>query len=172
MPEPRCDFATCVVGDDVYVIGGCLEDDPSTEQQTLFKYDTETDEWSTLAPMPESEHGHNAMEVNRAFYIVGAGEMGRDLLRFDPASGVWSVLAQLLQLRYHGGSFLLGGYMYAAGGKGDAWKVERYDVAADTWTEVADMLEGRSFFGAVPIGSAGPTQEQDLFDALIAKAFN
>jgi hypothetical protein len=48
--------------------------------------------------------------------------------------------------------------------------VERYDAGTDTWTTVADMLEGRSLFRAVTIPSAGLAEEQNLFDALIAKA--
>ena len=32
------------------------------------------------------------------------------------------------------------------------------------------MLEGRRVFGAVTIESAGPAEEQDLFDSLIAQA--
>jgi hypothetical protein len=48
--------------------------------------------------------------------------------------------------------------------------VERYDTASNTWTAMADMLEGRRFLKAVTIGSAGPAEEQGLFDALIAKA--
>jgi hypothetical protein len=38
------------------------------------------------------------------------------------------------------------------------------------WHSVADMLERRERFNAVTIGSAGPAEEQDLFDSLIAKA--
>jgi hypothetical protein len=50
--------------------------------------------------------------------------------------------------------------------------VERYDVASNTWRDVASMLEGRQQFGAVIIVSVGPAdhEEQNLFDALIAKA--
>jgi hypothetical protein len=51
--------------------------------------------------------------------------------------------------------------------------VERYDAVTDTWAEVADMLERRrecSGCGAVTTGSAGPAEEQDLFDLLIVKA--
>jgi hypothetical protein len=173
MPAPRCDFAACVVGDNIFVIGGCeVENFTVSEQQSVFKYDTKTDEWSTLAPMPDKVHGHSAIEVNGLVYIVGAGGNGMKLLRFDPASGVWSVLAELLQPHYHGGSFVLGGYLYALGGEIGGWKVGRYDVAADTWTAVADMPEDRSFFGAVSIAFGSSTEEQDLFDALIAKAFN
>jgi hypothetical protein len=171
MPEPRCDFSACVIGKYTYVFGGCnVRNDMSSEQQSLFKYDTETDEWSTLAPMPEKEHGHSAIELNGLIYIVGAGDNGYKLLCFDPASGVWSSLARLLQERYHGASFVLGDYLYAAGGDMNGSNVECYDVVAITWTVVPDMLERRHFFGAVTVESAGPAVEQDLFDALIAKA--
>jgi hypothetical protein len=47
--------------------------------------------------------------------------------------------------------------------------MERYDATTDTWTCVARMLVRRGFFGAVTIGSAGPAEEQDLFDSLIGK---
>jgi hypothetical protein len=43
-------------------------------------------------------------------------------------------------------------------------------VTSNTWTFVADLLEGRRHFCAVTTGSAGPAEEQDLFDALIVKA--
>jgi hypothetical protein len=69
---------------------------------------------------------------------------------------------------------VLGGILYAAGGRAhsEISSVECHDVATDTWTSVADMLEGRSLFNAVTIESAGPAEEQDLFDTLIAKACN
>jgi hypothetical protein len=50
--------------------------------------------------------------------------------------------------------------------------VECYDVTTDTWIAVADMIEERRFFGAVTVGSAEPTEEQDLFDSLIVEALH
>jgi hypothetical protein len=88
-------------------------------------------------------------------------------MRFDPASAVWSTPAPTLVSSENGASFVVEGYLYAAAG---SQSVERYDTASNTWTAVADMLEGRRLFGAVTTGSAGPAEEQDLFDSLIAKA--
>jgi hypothetical protein len=70
---------------------------------------------------------------------------------------------------------VLGGILYAAGGDigsilGTTASVERYNVATDTWTAVANMLEGRCAFCSVTIGSAGPAEEENLFDKLIAAA--
>jgi hypothetical protein len=60
--------------------------------------------------------------------------------------------------------------MHVAGGNGNHTSVERYDAGTDTWTAVADMLEGRRLHAAVTIPGAGPAEEQNLFDVLIAKA--
>jgi hypothetical protein len=60
--------------------------------------------------------------------------------------------------------------VHAVGGHPNVSSVERYDVGTDKWTAVVDMLEGRRVYGAVTIPVAGPVKEQNLFDALIAKA--
>jgi hypothetical protein len=72
--------------------------------------------------------------------------------------------------RFHCSMFALSGNLFAIGGQGSESSVERYNVATDTWTAMADLPHGRMGFGAVSIGSAGPAEEQDLFDSLIAQA--
>jgi hypothetical protein len=172
MPENWIYCAACAVGSDIYVFGG-LDVQNVRQQASAFKYDTVTDAWSTLAPMPQPCAYHSASVLGGLVYIVGAGVDNKEVLRFDPASGVWSTLAPTLYRRCCGGYFVLGGCLYAAGSvEGDGASVERYDVASDTWTAVANMLTGRDGFCAITIGSAGPAEEQDLFDSLIAKASN
>jgi hypothetical protein len=141
----------------------------SIDEDSVFKYDTLTDEWSTLAPMPQASSDHSASVLNDLVYIVGA-EGGSEVLRFDPASDTWSTLAPTLHNRGQCSSFVKGDCLYVAGGNEDL-RVECYDTATDTWTAVENMmLEARLNFGAVTTGSAGRTEEQDLFDSLIAKA--
>jgi hypothetical protein len=65
---------------------------------------------------------------------------------------------------------VVGGSLYAAGGLGQASSVERYDEASNAWTAMTNMLEGRRYFCAITIGSAGPAEDQDLFNSLIVKA--
>jgi hypothetical protein len=168
MPEVRLACATCAIGSDIYVFGGI--DDNSVRYASVFKYDTLTDEWSTLAPMPQPSSFHTASVLDGSVFIVGAGDNHCGVWRFDPTSGVWSTLAPTMNDRDYGASFALGGCVYAAGGIRSASSLERYNVASDTWTAVADMLEGRDGFRAVVLGCAGPTEELDLFDSLIAKA--
>jgi kelch-like protein 1/4/5 len=169
MPAARYDLAACAIQSDIFVFGGyCNVLD--CDQASVFKYDTVADTWSTLAPMPHASSDHSASVLGGMVYIVGAGD-GSEVLRFDPASGAWSTLAPTLNARNLCCTFVSGGYLYAAGGHGiSASSNERYDTTTNTWTLIAEMLEARRCFGSVTFGSAGPAEERDLLDSLIAKA--
>jgi N-acetylneuraminic acid mutarotase len=169
-PAPRgiSGSAAIGVGTDIYVFGG--EDEFYAMQDSVVKYDTLAGDWSTLASMPCVSVAHNASICNGLVYIVGAGDDGQDVLSFDPTSEVWITLSPTPSCRQGAKSFVLGGILYMAGGIGNIFGVDRYDVATDTWTALANMLVGRDMCGAVTIGSAGPAEEQDLFDSLIDKA--
>jgi N-acetylneuraminic acid mutarotase len=151
----------------VYVFGGCDEED--NDHASVFKFDTEANEWSILAQMPYASGWHCTSVLDGWVYIIGA-ETGNEILRFDPVSGAWVTLAPTLSNIFGAASFVVGGNLYAVGGMDHSSNTERYDVASNTWVEVADMLEERKLYGAVTIGLTGPAEEQDLFDSLIAKA--
>jgi hypothetical protein len=156
----------------MFVFGRDINEEEN--QASVFKYDTVADAWSTLASMSRFCAHQSASVLNGLVYIVGAGDVSdnSNVLRFDPVSESWSTLAPTLLDRRRGCSFVLSGSLYAAGGEDDELtsSVERYDAASNTWTIVGNMLEGRRYFNAITIGSAGTAEEQDLFDALIAKA--
>jgi hypothetical protein len=170
MPDVRSSCAACSIGSDIYVFGGETTD--SEAQVSVFKYDTIRNTWGILAPMPSPACYHSASILDGLVYIVGAAPSSEETLRYDPASDAWSTLAPCLTEKPIGTSFVLGGSLYAAGGPRNSASMERYDVDTDTWTVVANMLEGRSAFCSVTIGSAGPVEEEDLFDRLIATAMS
>jgi N-acetylneuraminic acid mutarotase len=172
MPEARRLHAACAIRSDIYVIGGWFGTGRGGYQtSSIFKYDTETNTWSTLEPVPLPCIHHSVSVLDGSMiYIVGAGNDGKGVLRFDTASGVWSTLGTTLNSKRRRATFVLGGCLYVAGGGGLSSSVERYNVATDTWTAVGDMLASRLNFRAVTIGSAHPAEELDLFDSLIAKA--
>jgi kelch-like protein 8 len=170
MPYGNSNHAACAVGRFIFVFGGA-EDEGSLD--SVFKYDTETNIWTTLAPMPRAGSGHSASLVNGIIYIVGFLEMNDDsyeILSFDPGSEAWSTLGPTAHSYWLGSSFVANGYLYAIGGYPNNSNVERYDAATDTWTTSAHMHHGRRRFGAVTIRSTGPAADMDLFDSLIAKA--
>jgi hypothetical protein len=168
MPASRSAFAACAVGSDIYVFGGF--DDRA--QASVFKYDTVANEWRTLALMPCASCHHSVSVLGSLIYIVGAGATHKEVFCFDPALTAWSMLTPTLVERDRGVSFVVGGFLYTAGGSFlSSASMERYDVANNTWNLVMNMLEGRCEFGAaVSFGSAGPAEDQDLFDSLIDKA--
>jgi hypothetical protein len=166
MPVAKFTFAACAVGSTIYVFGGA----GGGNAASAFKFETEANEWSTLAPMPYASLCMAASALNGMVYIVGLGDSQREVLRFDPVSGLWSTLSPTSIRRGDGATFVVGGSLYVAGGMGSFSSVERYDAVSNTWTAMADMLEGHRNCCAVTIGSAGPAEEVDLFDSLIAKA--
>jgi hypothetical protein len=171
MPAPRGGFAYCAYTSDIYVFGGY--NDGGEDQTSVFKFDTEAGEWSTQAPMPTECAFNTASQIGGQVYITGAGEGWREVLRFDIATSAWSNLASTSMSSRFGVSFVLADCLHATGGR-DARRcasVEHYDATNNTWTPVANMLEGRRFFRAVCIESESSTEEQDLFDSLIARAF-
>jgi N-acetylneuraminic acid mutarotase len=46
MPNALHSFAACALGSDIYVFGGSTHDNTLGNQRSVFKYDTETDNWS------------------------------------------------------------------------------------------------------------------------------
>jgi hypothetical protein len=168
MPHARCTHVACVLGSAIYVFGGI--DNSEAQHASVFKYDTLADVWTTLAFMPIVGVYHMAATLDGQMYLTGLGVRGKTVLLFDPASGVLESLAPTLHHKQKGALFVLDGCVHAAGGNRNHTSVERYDAGTDTWTTAADMLEGRMLSGAVTIPAAGPAEEQNLFDALIAKA--
>jgi N-acetylneuraminic acid mutarotase len=70
IPTLRAGMATAVVGTEILTIGG--ECCGSTYNQ-VEAYDTATNSWRELTPMPTSRHGIMAAEFNGSFYIADGG---------------------------------------------------------------------------------------------------
>jgi N-acetylneuraminic acid mutarotase len=171
MPEARKKVAACAIGSDIYVFGGSAIH--GNESASVFKLDTEANEWSTLPPMPIASSRHSASVLNGLVYIVGVGKGGNKVLRYDAGSKAWSTLADTLACRRGGACFVINGRFFAAGGSNSVtnMSVESYNVVSDEWEFQAPMHEGRhSFAVATILWPACPAEEQDLFDSLIDKA--
>jgi hypothetical protein len=175
MPEER-DRATtsaCVLGSDIYVFGG--RSDNYVMTSTAYRFNTETNEWATLAPMPEAKAHHSVSVRDGLIYVMGGEDEDdnslRSVHRFHPAANMWSTVAPMSVARSMFRSFVMGASIYAVNGfDGDNRRVfpmERYSVVLDKWSVVlgGKMGTARIFFGALVV-----RLEVDLFDSLIAKA--
>lgn len=70
LPTPRGGFGTAVVGDEILVIGG---ERPDGALGSVESYDTGTDSWRTLEPMPTARHGVQAAVLDGAVYVAAGG---------------------------------------------------------------------------------------------------
>jgi hypothetical protein len=81
----------CAVGNDIFVFDSIVG-------KSTYKYDTITDTWSILAPMPITCSQHSASAKGRFIYMVGASNRTW-VLRFDPALDLWSELGRTSVMR-------------------------------------------------------------------------
>lgn len=70
LPTARAGFATAVVGDDIVIIGG---EGGGRAHDEVEAYDTSTDTWRRLAPMPTARHGIQAAIHNGVVYVAAGG---------------------------------------------------------------------------------------------------
>jgi hypothetical protein len=71
IPTARGGFAAGVLGTEVVVIGG---EGGGNTFATVEAYNTTTNTWRTLAPMPTARHGIQAAECNGGLYVAAGGK--------------------------------------------------------------------------------------------------
>ena len=72
LPTPRGGYASAVVDDEIVIFGGEASDRVFAEVEA---YDTGTDTWRVLDPMPVPRHGIQAIACSGDVYIAAGGEM-------------------------------------------------------------------------------------------------
>jgi hypothetical protein len=70
LPSPRGGFATAVLGDEILIIGG---EGGGSAHDEVEAYDTASDTWRTLAPMPTARHGIQAVVCSGGVYVADGG---------------------------------------------------------------------------------------------------
>lgn len=166
MPQPRAKFGACVLGSDIYVVGGCASPEDKVPAATTYCYNTVTNLWTTLAPMPEAKLNPSMCVVSGLIYAIGGMSSNRVIMsafevlrvvksvhRFDPVRNAWSTVASLPIPRFGMECFVLGPNIYAVVGfneLGSVSSVERFVVASGSWEAVITMelSEARAEFGA------------------------
>jgi N-acetylneuraminic acid mutarotase len=148
-------------------------------ESKAWVYDTQTQNWSELPPMPTPRGALAAVAVGTNIYVVGGAKIpaGMELAdglnpggpveilgtmeMFDTENKSWTLLRPMRLPRNHHDVAYLDGKIYVIGGtvgscfpSGWASNVsmnEVYDIAADTWSTRAPMPTARSGVGAAVI---------------------
>ncbi|HET6545112.1 MAG TPA: kelch repeat-containing protein, partial [Rhodanobacteraceae bacterium] len=135
LPANLVRYAFAQDGDDLYVAGGVQD---GTVVGTLYRYDTASDSWTTLAPMPVATgEAPTGAFFNGKLYVVGG--TGITVLNiYDIATDTWSSGTPFPDA---GGSYgaaggAFNGKFFVAGGTGGVGNPTLwvYDIATDTWS--------------------------------------
>lgn len=169
-PTQRTGFATAVVEDKIYLIGGT----PFQNRRgpyglsTVEVYDPKNNSWERVADMPTPRTSTEATVINGTIYVCG-GYNGIDnravnlkfldiVEAYDPKKDTWTRKQGMSVSRVDFGVGAVAGKIYSIGGSvhpldrkpeapGRIDLVEDYDPATDTWVKRADMPTKRDGFG-------------------------
>lgn len=182
-PVPVHHGAVAAVGKRFYLFGGFRLPDTGNmgwyPEHKAWVYDTKTQDWSELPPMPTGRGALAAVAVGNKIYVVGGAKIPSGVRlpnglsarspveilatteMFDTEKKTWTALRPMTLARNHHDVAYLDGKLYAVGGAvgscfpgGWASNVEMneaYDIASDTWTTGAPMPTARSGIGAAVI---------------------
>jgi hypothetical protein len=178
---PRDDFATAVIGDEIWVFGG-MSGGRGTRLESIEVYDTRTDRWrmSDLT-MPEGLASFEGAAIGDKVYLFGGLDADSSPSDFsavlDTSTGRWRKLPPLPTARYAHTVTLHDGRIYAIGGESVEGAVEAVDVfdpRTETWSTGTPMPNARGSHDAVSAGNlvyvlggwldAGPSDLVQTYD--------
>jgi N-acetylneuraminic acid mutarotase len=151
--------AVMVVGSRIYVAGGLR----GASVGDFSSYDTATDRWESLPPMPGPRDHLVGGVVKGILFAVGGrgpavGLTGR-VDAFDPSAKTWSVRKAMPTARAGCAAGVIGDRIIVAGGEGNRGRpdgvfveVEAYDASIDTWKSLPPMLTPRHGTGGMAVG--------------------
>ncbi|MCA9972931.1 MAG: hypothetical protein KC425_22090, partial [Anaerolineales bacterium] len=94
-PLPSARVFSAVVADAsgyVYAIGGTSDAGALTPTDTVFRYDTATNTWATMAAMPAALDSIDGIVIKDKIYIPG-GDLDNNTYVYDIATDSWSTIA-------------------------------------------------------------------------------
>ncbi len=159
-PLPAGRVFNAVVADDsgyIYVIGGTSDAGGGTSTNTNYRYDTATDSWETMAPMPAALNSIDGIFINGQIYIPGDATTA-DTLVYDIASDSWTTIAanggytarsQYQVVAIDTDLYVLGGIVAAA--SASTTEVWVLDTTTGTWSAGVPMQKSRTSFSATAI---------------------
>ena len=172
LPTERESFATAVVDNKIYLIGGTLFENRWKKLppgpyglSTVEVYDPQTNTWQRVADMPTLRHGAKAAAVNGIIYVFG-GYNGKDnqgvnrrfldiVEAYDPQTDTWVRKQDMPVSRFNFELGVAAGRVYLIGGstglgQGHEQRTDRvdiYDPATDTWMAGRKMPTRRDPIG-------------------------
>ena len=171
LPTERVIFATTVVDNKIYLIGGTLYENKAVRGpygiSTVEVYDTQTHTWQRGADMPTPRHGAKAAVVNGTIFVFGGwnGPENHALRKYpvsveayNPQTDTWIQKQDMPVSRVEFGIGVVDGKIYIIGGAmrsgGERMgRVDVYNPATDTWVKGREMPTPREALGVGVVGN-------------------
>jgi hypothetical protein len=158
MPHPRYAYCACAVGDVMYVLGGVeVVDGQDITESRVLKFNSRTQTWSEMAPMPAERDHAAACVVGSDIFIFGGYDDDEKATFttycYSTETKTWVTLAPMPEANHGHSVYVLDGLTYVIGGERiddnrSLSSVHRFDPVANSWIEVAPMSVARYSFGA------------------------
>ncbi|MGH3113100.1 MAG: Kelch repeat-containing protein, partial [Gaiellaceae bacterium] len=118
MSQRRSYIAAADIGGEIYAAGGMVGE-TGRPLDLLQRYDPATDDWTTLARMPEPTRAGAAAAVDGILYVAGGttAEGNTDAVyAYDPEADEWGERAPLPEPRFNHAALALDGKVWVLGG--------------------------------------------------------
>lgn len=138
MPTSRSEISSTVIDGRIFVAGGIGLFGTSNRFEM---YDTETDSWESLAPLPQKLNHVGLASDSESIYLSGGftnavqTNYADVLYRYDIAADTWSELTTLPENRAAHSMLFLDNQLHLIGGMGGVVDVLTYDLTEQTWLE-------------------------------------
>jgi hypothetical protein len=147
MPTARSYAGAGVIGNALYVAGGCLNGDCTSTTAALERYDPASDTWSSLLPMPTARAQAAIAAVNGLLVVAGGFPCAScpaltTVEAFDSSANTWTTASPLPAGQSGAVGVAVNGIFYAIGGTSGS--TFAYNPASNTWTMKSPMLTARS----------------------------
>jgi uncharacterized repeat protein (TIGR01451 family) len=154
-PMPSARAFNAVIADNngyVYVIGGTSDAGALTPTNTIFRYNTATNTWDTMAAVPTTLDSIDGAVIGNKIYIPG-DELSSTTYVYDIATNTWSTIAAnggyTARSQYQ--VVVIGTDLYVLGGiaaGASTTQVWILDTTTGTWTAGVPMQKSRTSFAA------------------------
>lgn len=133
----RYGFAQCSANpDSMYIISGV--DESFAVVANVWRYDSTTDTWNALAPIPTPQEGSSAVCYENKIYVAGGGGATQFYI-YDVATDSWSAGTDLPRGVWGAALGAWDGRLFMAGGDADfsfgdtSNAVDIYDIGSGLW---------------------------------------
>ncbi|KAM9388465.1 kelch-like protein 34 [Phaethornis superciliosus] len=151
MLEKRCQFSCCVLGKDIFAIGGKGED--GFLHSSVEVYNISGDRWTKARELPCKIYGHASAICKNTIYISGGkysdpANTSKDLYSLSSPEGQWKEQAPMSIARFGHQMATIREAIFTFLGLYEPFsEIERYDPDQNQWTRLRPLIYDRFCYG-------------------------